>query len=144
MPVRHPVQIIEEQISALHALRKIARQPLALEAMRLIIMEHYGLGVANGNGTAAHRPVDRGGVKLRGAIWDTGITKALEKLLPTLQGDFTYTEVVDRLNEDGYQIMSTNPRTAVGRVLRRLTAKHKIIQVRRGIAGEPNVYRLAT
>jgi hypothetical protein len=141
MPVRHPFQIVEEQISALHTLRKISRQPLALEAMRLIVLEHYGLnGVANG---ATQKPANGRAPERRGAIWDTGITKAIEKILPTLQGEFSYNEVAEALEKDGYQIIATNARTAIGRVLRRLATRRKITLSRRGIAGEPSFYRLA-
>jgi hypothetical protein len=141
MPVRHPFQIVEEQISALHTLRKISRQPLALEAMRLIVVEHYGLnGVANG---ATPKPTNGHTPKRRGAIWDTGITKAVEEVLPTLHGEFSYNEVAETLDKAGYQIVATNTRTAIGRVLRRLTARRRIVQIRRGVAGEPSFYTLA-
>lgn len=129
--LRQPAQIIEEQLRALRALQKLARQPCVVEAIRLLARE------LPGPPAAAERSVAR-----RGAILDTGITKAMDKVLPSIRGEFSYTDVVSRLEEDGYEFAAVNPRMAVGRVLRRLVTRRKIIQVRRGTAGEPSVYRL--
>src|SRR5260370_34327348 len=104
MPSRNPVQIVEEQLSALRALQKIARQPIALEVMRLVVLEHFG---SNGHAIQS-APIERA-VERRGAIWETGIKDAIKKVVPTLQGEVTYVEIIEELAKGGYQLAAKNP-----------------------------------
>lgn len=138
MPSRNPVQIVEEHLVALRALQKIARQPIALEVMRLVVQEHFAP-----NSHATPPPANERAAERRGAIWDTGIKEAIDKIISRVKGEFSYQEVIDELSKDRYQIASTRPRTAVGRVLRKLVDDQTIILVRKGIAGHPSIYRLA-
>jgi hypothetical protein len=132
------VQIVEEHLSALRALQKIARQPIALEVMRLVVQEHFG-----GNGHAVRATPTERAVERRGAIWVTGIKEAVEKVIPTLRGEFTYLDIIDGLGKNDYQIAAKNRRTAVGRVLLKLVDKKTILLVQKGIASNASVYRLA-
>lgn len=138
MPSRNPVQIVEEHLSALRALQKIARQPIALEVMRLVVQEHFGT-----SGHALQPVSTEHAVERRGAVWETRITEAVEKIIATLRGEFTYKEVIEALIADGYKIASKNPRTAVGRALMKLVGDGVIVLVRTGVAGHASVYRLA-
>jgi hypothetical protein len=138
MPSRNPVQIVEEQLVALRALQKIARQPVALEVMRLVVQEHFGT-----NGHALQPAPNERAVERRGAIWDTGIKEAIKKVLSGLPSHFSYKEVIGALGKDGYQIAAKNARVAVGRVLQQLVNAGVIVVVYKGIAGNASLYRVA-
>ncbi len=77
----------------------------------------------------------------RGAAIPTGIKQAVLKVIPTLQGEFTYHEVERGFEQIKYQLDTKNPAGSIGRVLRVLTKEAKIVLVQKGTAGEPSRFK---
>lgn len=80
----------------------------------------------------------------RGAIVPTGITDAVTKALPSLSGDFTHADVIQKLTRGGFKFAVKNKRHSVGRILRKFALQGKLMEVKKGVAGEFSVYRLVT
>ncbi len=136
LDVRNPSQLIEDQQKILQQVAKLARSPVGLASMIEIGLRHSDLI----QGREETPPPAR----RHGAVWNTGIGKATEKAISSLQGDFTAAEVVKRLTRDGYRFAVKNKREAVGKVLRKLRAQGKIEEVKKGTGGALTIYRSAS
>jgi hypothetical protein len=135
---RSPVQLIDEDMNALRMLRKIAQNEAALHSMKRILRECFG-----GNGNCYPVPTEISPPPRRGAIWETNIKKNVLKVFPALHGrDFDYKDGLKALATSGYELAAKNPRTAIGGILRQLAAEGKLKLVKKGIAGNPSIYRV--
>jgi hypothetical protein len=73
-------------------------------------------------------------------ILDTGITDAIEKVLPQVEGKFNWIDIKTLLTRDGYEIRSKNPRTSISRVLHNFVMRQVLDVVENGSGGSPSVY----
>jgi hypothetical protein len=79
----------------------------------------------------------------RGAAMLTGIKQAVLKVIPQLEGNFTYHEIQRGFEHIKYLPDTKNPASSIGRVLRALTKETKVVLVQKGTAGEPSIFKKA-
>jgi hypothetical protein len=126
-------KVISQQIRMLQDLRRLSRKPRFWDALKLFTHEGPTNGIpSHVNGNAPEK---------RSAVLDTGITKAVVATLSKMHGRLTYPDVVRGLKQDEYTIQAGSERDAVGRVLRNLAKKGRLIrEVGRQAGGGPTVY----
>lgn len=132
MPAHADVsQVIDSHIFTLKEIRRLSPRPGFFELVDLVKAQTTGGVQGNGHETPA-KPQPN---------WDTGLKVAVQKALTRIRGDFTYKEVIRAMEEDGYRFQTKGPRNAVNHVIRQLIAKGKLVEAKRGIAGEASVFR---
>jgi hypothetical protein len=138
VPARNSFHILQEKERILAQLAKATRYRIGREYMRSFVLDHYGIDDLMQKEPDEEMPAAR-----QGAVLRTGLREAIEKALGALHGDFTFLDVIKQLKEDKYPLAVKNPRTGVGHVLRKLLTEKVLIQVKKGVGGEPTVYRKA-
>jgi hypothetical protein len=134
MPAQADVsQIIDSNISQLKELKRLFQKPGCIEMATRVIAQMRGEGQENGHETIP-RPLPN---------FDTGLKAAVLKALTRIRGDFTYREIKRAMEEDGYKFQTKGPRNAVNHVIRQLEKKGKLVEVKRGIAGDASIFRHA-
>jgi hypothetical protein len=84
---------------------------------------------------------DSGGSARRGAAVLTGIKEAVLKVISMLDGEFTYREVQRGFGPVGYQPDTKNLASSIGRVLRNLAKEGTLVPIRKGVGGDPSVFK---
>jgi ubiquinone/menaquinone biosynthesis C-methylase UbiE len=138
MPERNPIQNIEDKQRTLRDLRRVLRQPGALDLIQSIFREQH----VGENGT--YRPPSKAPLEKRGAVLSTGITEAVWTAASSLIGDFTRQEIAEALEKQHYSIASKHPEKAIGEALERLRAQERLTLVRAGRGGKLGVFRVNT
>jgi hypothetical protein len=109
-----------------------------LEAMKLIVQKHFG----DSWRTEAVPPTQNGHPQKRGAVTETGITKAIEAVVTTMTGEVDWRDVNAKLAQTGYEVRATNVRNAVNRVLRKLVDRGLATEGEKGKGDRPSRFVL--
>ena len=75
-----------------------------------------------------------------GAVLVTGITEAVRAALPHVSDFYTVHDVIKSMNANGYIFETSNARSAVSGVLRKLAKKGETTEATKGTAGKPSTY----
>jgi hypothetical protein len=129
MPVRVPIQVIDEQIRLLKELRKLSRNPLFLETTKLVFFSQ-----------PSNAPVHETAYQVH-PNWETGLKGAVIRALSRVVGIFSYREVETVMVQDRYDFKNSDRRNGINGVLRQLVAEGILEEVQKGIAGKPTTYR---
>jgi hypothetical protein len=132
MPEINPSQLIAHQIRVLKNVEKFLRKQENLECV---------LSILNRQPNA--RVEETGREQSRPNAWDIGLKAAVVKSLPLVRGDFIYRGVEAVMLQHGFQFQTADRRNAISGVLRELVTEGILIEVRKGMAGKPTIFRYA-
>jgi hypothetical protein len=132
MPEINPSQVVAHQIRVFKNAEKFLRNRENFEAVRFIFSRLPTVPLQE----TAREPS-------RSTGWDIGLRDAVLKAIPLVRGDFIWRGVEAVMLQNGYEFNATDRRNAINGILRELVGGI-LVEVRKGKAGKPTVFRHAS
>lgn len=132
MPASNPSQIVARKIRVLRVLEKVFRNPENVELAKLIFPQL----------STTHAPPEEAGREpITHSNFGMSLKPAVAKAVAGMHGDFDYHGVETVMLQNGYDFKNADRRNAINSVLRELVTKGTLVEVRKGQAGKPTVFR---